>query len=253
MKLQLVRNATLKIVYAGKTILIDPMLCEKETMEPFMKGLRKNPTVDLPIPPSEIIKDLDAVLVSHSHPDHFDKVSSELLSKDIQLFSTPTDRDFFANQHFTNVTVIDKEVKWSGIKITRIEGQHGSGPILPYMGEVSGYVLEAENQPTVYLVSDTILIESVKKAVDQFQPQIIITNSGGGIFPQFENYPVIMDEEQTIQVAGLAPQAKIVAVHLESIDFNRTTRKSLREFANQNGVTENQLLIPNDGDEIDLS
>ena len=50
---------------------------------------------------------------------------------------------------FNNVTVVNQEINWQKIKITRIEGQHGSGTILPYMGEVSGYVLQSENEPTI--------------------------------------------------------------------------------------------------------
>ena len=131
MKIQLIRNATLKINYSGKTILLDPMLCKKETMPTFMKGLKKNPIVDLPLSVEEIIEGIDAVLVTHSHPDHFDTVSCNVLNKNIPIFATPTDKDFFEKQNFTNVTVIESETSWQEIKITRIEGQHGSGTILP--------------------------------------------------------------------------------------------------------------------------
>lgn len=250
MKIQLIRNATLKIEYAGKTILLDPMLCKKEAMPPFVKGLKKNPTVDLPISVNEIIEDIEAVLVTHSHPDHFDTVSSQVLEKDIQIFATPTDKDFFAQQNFTNLTIIKDEIIWEKIKITRIEGQHGSGTILPYMGKVSGYVLQSKNEPTIYITSDTVLIDSVVHTINKFKPNIIITNSGNGIFPGHEKYPVMFDEQQTIEVAKLAPFAKVIAVHLESIDFNRATREFLRTIANQNGISNKQLLIPKDGEEI---
>lgn len=248
MKIQLIRNATLKMVYKGETLLIDPMLSKKETMEPFIRGLQKNPTVNLTILVDDILKDIDAVLVTHSHPDHFDTVSSELLPKDIPIFATPTDKEFFAAQNFNNVTTIEKETTWSDIKITRIEGQHGSGPILPFMGKVSGFVLQAKGEPTIYIISDTIITENVKDAITHFQPQIIITNSGGGIFPGYEDFPVMVDEKQTIEIATLAPNSKLIAVHLESIDFCRTTRNSLREFASGKGVSENQLFIPKDGE-----
>ncbi|MGB5370491.1 MAG: MBL fold metallo-hydrolase [Flavobacteriaceae bacterium] len=248
MKIQLIRNATLKINYAGKTILVDPMLCSKEAFEPFIKGLKRNPTKDLSIPINEIISNLDCVLVTHSHPDHFDTLSGEVLPKEIKLFSTPIDFDFFLKQDFKNVEVIENKTTWENISITRIEGKHGSGPILPYMGQVSGYILQSNNEPSIYIVSDSILIDEVKRAIEIFKPEIIITNSGGGLIPRFEDYPVLMNEEQTIELIKLAPESKVISVHLECIDFCKTTRNSLKEFAFEKRILENQLLIPKDGE-----
>ncbi|NOQ70660.1 MAG: MBL fold metallo-hydrolase [Crocinitomix sp.] len=248
MKIQLIRNATLKFNYAGKTILVDPMLCSKETFEPFVKGLKRNPTVDLNIPINEVINNLDSVLITHSHPDHFDTLSGELLSKEIKIFSTPIDFDFFVKQEFSNIEVIEDKTSWERISITRIEGKHGSGPVLPYMGHVSGFILQSENEPTVYIVSDSILNDAVKKAIEVFKPEIIVINAGGGIIPKFEDYPVLMDEKQTIELIKLVPKSKVIAVHLDCIDFCKTTRKSLRIFASEKGVLDNQLLIPKDGE-----
>jgi len=250
MKIQLIRNATLKLNYAGKTILVDPMLCAKETFKPFVKGLKRNPTVDLNIPINEVIINIDSVLVTHSHPDHFDTLSGELLPKDIKLFSTPIDLDFLIKQEFKNVEVIDDNINWENISITRIEGNHGSGPVLSYMGQVSGYILQADNEPTIYIVSDSILVPEVKKAIEKFKAEIIITNSGGGIIPGFEDYPVLMNEEQTIEILEFSPKSKVIAVHLDSIDFCKTTRNSLRNFASKNGILDSQLLIPKDGEII---
>ena len=250
MTVQLIRNATLKLNYGGKTILVDPMLCKKETFEPFVKGLERNPTVDLIIPSDEIINNLDCVLVTHSHPDHFDSLSGELLPKEIKLFCTPTDKDFFLKQDFSNLEVIEQKTTWETLTITRIEGKHGSGAVLPYMGKVSGYVLQSYTEPTIYIVSDSILVDEVEQAIKTFQPEIIITNSGGGIIPRFENHPVLMNEQQTIEVIKLAPKSKVIAVHLESIDFCKTTRNSLKEFASKKGVLDSQLLIPKDGETL---
>jgi L-ascorbate metabolism protein UlaG (beta-lactamase superfamily) len=248
MRVQLIRNATLKLSYAEKTILVDPMLCSKETFEPFVKGLERNPQVDLNIPINEIISNLDSVLVTHSHPDHFDPFSGEKLPKEMKLFSTPVDQSFFLKQEFSNVEIIDTKTTWENITITRIEGKHGSGPVLPYMGQVSGYILQSENEPTIYIVSDSILNDEVKKAIVDYKPEIIVINAGGGIIPGFEDYPVLMDEKQTVELTKFAPKSKVIAVHLDCIDFCKTTRKSLRKFASEKGVLNNQLLIPKDGE-----
>lgn len=250
MDIQLIRNATLKLNYAGKTILVDPMLCSKETFEPFVKGLKRNPTVNLNISINEIINNIDSVLVTHSHPDHFDSLSGELLDKEIKLFCTPVDSPFFLNQKFSNVEVIKDETIWENITITRIGGKHGSGPVLPYMGKVSGYILQSDDEPTIYIVSDSILVDEVKKAIEIFTPEIIITNSGGGIIPNFEDFPVLMNEKQTIELVNLATKARIIAVHLESIDFCKTTRDSLRTLASEKNISSNQLLIPKDGETL---
>jgi len=48
MKIQLIRNATMKITYAEHTILADPLLAQKDAYEPFA-GIARNPTIALPL------------------------------------------------------------------------------------------------------------------------------------------------------------------------------------------------------------
>nr|MDJ0757268.1 MBL fold metallo-hydrolase [Ardenticatenaceae bacterium] len=80
MNLQLIRNATLRIKYAGQTILIDPYLANKHTL-PSYAGKSKNPLVDLPLPAAEVVAGVDLVIVSHLHGDHFDQAAQDLLPK----------------------------------------------------------------------------------------------------------------------------------------------------------------------------
>lgn len=87
MKIQQIRNATLKITYGDTVFLLDPWLQDKgtgfsaPTVNPEMSGL-KGPFDELPMPPEEIIKDVDYCLVTHIHPDHF---TEEYLPKDINI------------------------------------------------------------------------------------------------------------------------------------------------------------------------
>ena len=57
-----------------------------------------------------------------------------------------------------------------------------------------------------------------------------------------------MDGEQTIAVCRAAPDATVVAVHLEALDHCPVTRDALRSLAEKKGITHEQLRIPADGD-----
>ena len=61
MKIQLIRNATMKIENAGRTILADPMLARKDDFDPVV-GIARNPTVELPFP----VRDRVVVLLRQS-------------------------------------------------------------------------------------------------------------------------------------------------------------------------------------------
>lgn len=249
---QLIRNATLLIEYGGKKILVDPMFSPKGAIDSWA-GIQKNPTVELKIPIEEIVKDVDLVLVSHSHEDHFDKFASQNLDKSIDLIMQPADIDFFKKENFTNAAALEDTKVWDGITIHRTEGQHGSGEALKMMGKTSGFVLQAVNQPTVYIVGDAIWTEDIKKTIKKFKPDYIIVNSGGAFVPGFENLPIIMDEAQTMELIKNSGKAKVIAVHMEALDHCRTTRSSLKKKATELKIGTDKLMIPEDGEMIKLS
>ncbi|MDP8919683.1 MAG: MBL fold metallo-hydrolase, partial [Pseudomonadota bacterium] len=69
-QMQHIRNATTKIDYAGKTFLVDPFLAKKDTYPGFEGSFRshlRNPTVELPMSVEDVMKDVDAVIVTHTH------------------------------------------------------------------------------------------------------------------------------------------------------------------------------------------
>ncbi|MHC2572396.1 hypothetical protein [Rhizobium leguminosarum] len=58
MKLQLIRNATLKLDYAGRTVLIDPYFAPKHS-QPSFAGRSPNPLVELPVSIDRILDGVD--------------------------------------------------------------------------------------------------------------------------------------------------------------------------------------------------
>jgi L-ascorbate metabolism protein UlaG (beta-lactamase superfamily) len=247
LKIQLIRNATMKITYAGRTILTDPMLSPKGEFEPFA-GIAQNPTIELPFQAEEIVKGIESVIVTHDHPDHFDKAATMALPKVTSVFCQPGDEGRMTEEGFRNVLPIETSHTWEGITITRTGGKHGKGKILELTGKVSGFVFQADGEPTVYWVGDSILCEEVENAIKMFNPDIIITHSGGATIPGYE--AIIMDGEQTLTTVNSSPEAIVVAIHMESLDHCTVSRNTLRQMADSAAIPPSRLMIPEDGETI---
>ena len=64
-----------------------------------------NPVVDLPLPISEVTKGLDAILVTHTHLDHFDEGAKTSLDHSLPLFGQPFDEETLGKSPFVNVSL----------------------------------------------------------------------------------------------------------------------------------------------------
>jgi Predicted Zn-dependent hydrolases of the beta-lactamase fold len=117
MRIQLVRHATLLLNIKNKRILVDPMLSSSGTMDaiPDVYNSSKNPLVNLPIDP-EILVNVDAVLITYTHRDHFDETAAQLIPKNIPVLCQPTDKEKIEAKGFLKVTSIEEAYTWEGIK-----------------------------------------------------------------------------------------------------------------------------------------
>lgn len=243
MQLQLIRNATLRLRYHGHMLLIDPFFAPKHSLPAFAdKSL--NPMVDLPLPLEFILEGVQAVIVSHLHTDHFDSVAKDMLPKKLPLFCHPGNDQPIRDAGFEDVHVIVEQVVWNGITITRTTGQHGDAQTAQLMGTVSGFLFQADDEPSLYWAGDTIWYAPVEQVLAGKQPEIIVTHSCGATWKG--STPIVMDAEQTVSVCRAAPSSKVVAVHMEALDHATVSRTELRAYASAQGISVEQLLIPAD-------
>jgi L-ascorbate metabolism protein UlaG (beta-lactamase superfamily) len=250
MRLRLFRNATQRLRYAGRELLLDPYFAPKHS-RPSFTGRSPNPLVDLPCPPEEIMAGAELLIVSHLHSDHFDPEAQRLLPKDLPVLCQPGDEETIRGHGFEQVTPVADSVTWEGITITRTPGQHGTGPEeLAEMGTVSGFVFQAPGEPTVYWAGDSILYEPVRRTIETFRPDVIVTHSSGAMWKG--SGPIVMDAAQTLAVCAAAPGSRVVAIHLDSLDHGTVSRADLRAQAQASGIPETRLLIPADGETLEL-
>ena len=247
MRLRLLRHATLVVEFAGRKLLIDPMLGALGTMPAIENSPnpRSNPLVPLPAAVPEIVQDLDAVLITHTHRDHWDEAAGRELPKDVPLLCQPEDEVKLRGQGFTRVQPLQTGLIWNALEVTRTGGQHGTGEIGRKMAPVSGFVLRGPGEDALYIAGDTIWCSEVQQAIQQFRPAAIVVNAGAARF--LEGDPITMAAADVVSVCRAAPQAKVVAVHMEAINHCLLTRQQLAAEAQNAGVGA-QVLIPRDGD-----
>ncbi|KAA6481695.1 MBL fold metallo-hydrolase [Bacillus swezeyi] len=249
MNIQQIRNATLIVEYADKTFLIDPMLAEKGTYPPFPNSARQdqnNPLVSLPASIDDIAKNLDAVIVTHLHLDHFDDAAKEMLPKNIKLFvQNAADAEEVRNAGFQDVEVLTEDTVFEDIQLIKTRGEHGRGEILKLAGKVCGVVFKHSNEKTLYVAGDTVWYEGVQEEIDTHQPDVLVVNGGDNQF--LEGGSLVMGKEDIYEVYKAAPNATIISSHMEAVNHWTLSREELKTFIQEKGIS-SHVLVPDDGE-----
>ena len=256
-QVQQIRNATVKIDFAGTTFLVDPMLSAKGAFPGFPGTYRselRNPLVDLPFSADEVLKSVEAVVVTHTHTDHWDEAAQKQIPKNMPVFvQNDADAKTIRGQGFKDVRVLKGTTTFNGVKLSKTGGQHGTDlfyadPERAQMGgSVMGVVFSAPQATTVYVAGDTVWRPEVDQALAQHKPDVVILNTGSALVSGFEEHPIIMGKQDTLQATKSAPKAAIVAVHMDSVNHMSLSRKELREFVQDNKI-QDRVVIPEDGE-----
>jgi L-ascorbate metabolism protein UlaG (beta-lactamase superfamily) len=236
-RVTLVRNATLILELSGKRILVDPMLDDMGARPPIEKTANplRNPTVPLPFPAEEVVRGLDAVIVSHRHRDHLDARGEELVPRDVPVFCQPDDEDALRELGLDARSIVDA-LEWDGIRMTRTPARHGSGAIADLLAPVSGFVLN-----DLYLAGDTVWYQAVAETIERHEPRVAVVHAGGAEF--VEGGLIVMGVDDVREVVSRVPT--VVAVHMEALNHCFLERNSLRRAVP--GV-----LVPEDGETLEL-
>ena len=257
MKFQQIRGATVKINFSDKTFLIDPFLAPKDHYPPLPICHfpdRPWPTADLPLSRQEIVNGTDAVIVTHLHPDHWDKFAADALPKNIKLFAQDEiDAQTLKNQGFTNVETLSANgTKFADITMFPIEGLHGHPETTQKYYDISGLrekavgiVFMSDKEQNFYLAGDTVWYQAVDNAIKQYQPQIITLNAADAQFT--DSGSIIMGLEDIKQVCSAAPNAKVILTHLDAVPHAMLGRKEIKDFIKDNQL-QDQAIVPDDGE-----
>lgn len=254
MKVQLVRSACVIITYCGKRILVDPWLAEKNTdiaLEISKTPKLKMPLVDLAMKIEDIVN-VDCVIITHLHFDHFGESSAKLIPKNLPVYSQDEeDCAKIKNMGFADVRVLkDEGSDLFGFKIFRTSCNHGPREEFDSTKpDASGFVLSSTAEKTIYLAGDTIYYEGVEETMKKFKPSVVITNSCRAVL--YSNRRIIMGNEDNEELHKKFPDAKIVCVHMDNVTHATLTRKDVRDFITKNNY-QDSIFLPDDGQTLEF-
>ncbi|KAF2630890.1 Metallo-hydrolase/oxidoreductase [Macroventuria anomochaeta] len=217
-----VGTATTILEWEGLRILTDPNFLhagDHVHLGPGVSATRKtNPAIDI-----EELPHIDAILLSHYHEDHFDKLVEDKLSRSIPIITTPhahscltsKGADSFTNVHaldFWDSLIVDVKPRTlttdttPSLKITGMPGKHiPPGPlnvaneILGAVPPTNGWMIElGYSSPSssnadefasgyrVYITGDTLMVDELREIPKRYEGldiDLMLIHLGGTTIP----------------------------------------------------------------------
>lgn len=276
-------TATTIIEWEGFRLLTDPNFLhagDHVHLGPGVTAQRQtNPAVDLHELPS-----LDAILLSHYHEDHFDRLVEDSLNRDFLIVTTPHAHKCLTskNEPFRNVKPLDffdhlelkNEDSKAGeplpvIKVTGMPGKHvPPGPLaavndlLGAVPPTNGWMLElgyheVENGKLqtgyrIYISGDTLLVDELKeipKWLREERIDLMLIHLGGTTIPG-PSTPLIMvtlDAKQGVELMKMMDPEVTIPIHYDDYDVFLSPRKDFETAVKEAGM-ENRVVILDRGD-----
>jgi L-ascorbate metabolism protein UlaG (beta-lactamase superfamily) len=234
--LYFVGTATTVLRLGPFTVLTDPNFLHRGQWTYLGQGLvsrrRTNPAMEI-----QDLPELDAVVLSHLHGDHFDRVASRELNRDLPIMTTPHAARRLARRGFREPvalttwksTALAKE--GATLTVTALPGRHALGPLAKVLPPVMGSLIEFHPGPgrpplRVYLSGDTLVHDDLREIRERC-PEIDlgVLHLGG---TKVLGVLLTMDGKQGVDLLELLRPRHAVPVHYD--DYG-VMKSPLSDFA----------------------
>ncbi|MEQ1736299.1 MAG: MBL fold metallo-hydrolase [Rhodoglobus sp.] len=158
---------------------------------------------------------IDAVLLSHhAHKDNLDYEGLKLLATGVPTLST---RDAATALFGGSVLGYDPwEIRQLGaVRVTAVPALHGPPGSERLLGNVIGFVLEAEGEPTVYVSGDNASLELVQQIASHFTDIDIALLFAGAVQVDGLPGPLTLSAVDAVRAAELLGASRVVGLHVE--------------------------------------
>lgn len=248
-------TATVILRYGGFTILTDPNFLHQGDHIHLGYGLRStrrtNPAIDI-----EELPELDLVVLSHMHDDHFDRIAEQKLDKNLPIITTHhaaaslTKKGFNAPQALKTWETLSVVKGEAVLRISAMPGTHGPGILGNFLPPVMGSMLEFQNNQgetkfRLYITGDTLIHENLKQ-IPQRYPDIDLALLHLGGTKAF-GIMVTMDAKQGVQAIEIIAPRTAIPIHFNDYTVFKSPLEDFVKAIAQAGL-EHKVRYINHGD-----
>ncbi|MDT5227736.1 MAG: hypothetical protein QOE12_3288 [Mycobacterium sp.] len=257
-----VGNATTLISAGGVTLLTDPNFLHQGQRAYLGHGLvskrRHNPALEIDqLPP------LDAIVLSHMHGDHWDRVAQRGLDHSLPVITTPHAAKRLHRRGFENALALSTwethTITAPGVRLTltSMPGRHAPLPVKGLLPPVMGTMLDFESpdgskRRRLYISGDTLLVEELKDIPLRFESiDAGVLHLGGTRLPAGPRLPfgltVTMDGRQGADVVDLLNLPKVIPVHFDDYTVFASPLADFTNEMEQRGMADRMIVVERGG------
>ncbi|WP_246440843.1 MBL fold metallo-hydrolase [Saccharothrix tamanrassetensis] len=218
-----VGTATTVLRLGPFTLLTDPNFLRRGQWSYLGQGLvsrrRTDPAIGIgELPP------LDAVVLSHLHGDHFDRVASRELDRDLPILTTPHAARRLGRRGFREPVALrtwaDETMHKddASLTVTSLPGRHALGPLARVLPPVMGTLLEyraTAGSPAlrIYLSGDTLVHDDLREIRERYPSiDVAVVHLGG---TKVLGVLLTMDGAQGVDLLEMLRPRQAVPVHYD--------------------------------------
>ncbi|MFF5262881.1 MBL fold metallo-hydrolase [Actinomadura viridis] len=249
-------NATTLIRCGGFTLLTDPNFLHRGQYAHLGYGLRSRRLKDPAMSPEEL-PELDGVVLSHLHDDHWDRVAERSLDRDLPILTTPAAARTLRGRGFAQASGLatwgDQELARGErtVRVTALPGRHAPGALRRVLPPVMGAMLEfgpRDSEPGLRLCisGDTLMYDAIAEIPRRF-PDIDVGLVHLGGTTLLGLLMVTMDGRQGAGWAQTVGCTTIIPIHYDDYTVMKSPLSAFETELRRRGLTDRLRLIERGG------
>jgi L-ascorbate metabolism protein UlaG (beta-lactamase superfamily) len=240
--LTFIGTATTLIRLGSFTLLTDPNFLHRGQRAYLGKGLWSKRLTQPALQPRDL-PELDGVVLSHLHGDHFDRVAKAELARSQPVLTTPAAARRLDDWGFDarGLRTWERETLTRGEETLTVEslpGIHARGVMGALLPPVMGSLLEhrvgAEVRRRVYLSGDTLTGEHISEIARRHPDIDVAVVHLGGTRVLF--HTVTMDAEQGVDFLRRVNPGRVIPVHYDDYGVFRSPLSAFERLAAHAGL-----------------